>query len=316
MGHFGSDWGRRWPLLLGGLLLLIATACGGEAPRSGAEGPHFVTTIPPFEMILAPLVEGRGTTERLLAPGASPHTYDPAPSDLRATTRATALVYGAEALDGWAATLPASRRLGLVDLLPPDVQLAFDAPGAEGPPAVDPHFWTDPQAVRRLLPALADTLCAIDAPGCPTYRANADTFAAELAALDAQVRSIVAPVRGTPVFLAQPFFRYFLRRYGPRLVGVVEPRPGTEPTPQQLHRLVRRAQASGARAVLTQRSLSARAARAVAEPTALPMVALDPLGGAAGRATYAELLRANARILRDSLAAAPEASGSARRPGR
>jgi zinc transport system substrate-binding protein len=316
MGHFGSDWGRRWPLLLGGLLLLIVTACGGEAPRPGGEGPHFVTTIPPFEMILRPVVEGRGTTERLLAPGASPHTYDPAPSDLRATSRATALVYGAAALDGWAATLPAERRLVLVDLLPADAQLAFDAPGAEGPPAVDPHFWTDPQAVRRLLPVLADTLCAMDAAGCPTYRANADTFAAELTALDARLRSLLTPVRETPVFLARPFFRYFLRRYGPRLVGVVEPRPGTAPTPRQLHRLVRRARASGARAVLTQQALSGRAARAVAEPLALPLVPLDPLGGTAGRTTYADLLLTNARILRDSLAAGPDVPGSARRPGR
>ena len=301
---------------MGGLLLLLVAACGGEEPRATEGRPHFVTTIPPFEMILRPVVEGRGTVERLLAPGASPHTYDPAPSDLRATTRATALVYGAAALDGWAAGLPASRRLALVDLLPADVRLPFERPGAQGAPAVDPHFWTDPQAVRQLLPVLADTLCTIDAPGCSTYRANADTFAAELTALDARLRSLLEPVRETPVFLARPFFRYFLRRYGPRLVGVVEPRPGTEPTPRQLHRLVRRARTSGARAVLTQQALSARAAQAVAEPLALPLVPLDPLGGTAGRTTYADLLLANARILRDSLAASPDAPGSARRPGR
>ncbi|MFB6249414.1 MAG: metal ABC transporter substrate-binding protein [Salinibacter sp.] len=314
MAHFGSDRGR-WSLVLGGMLLLLIAACGGD-PRTNEGRPHFVTTIPPFEMILRPVVEGRGTVERLLAPGASPHTYDPSPSDLRATTRATALVYGAAALDGWAADLPAARRLGLLDLLPSDVRLAFDGPGSRGAPAVDPHFWTDPEAVRRLLPALTDTLCAIDASGCPTYRANADAFAAELAALNARLRSIVRPVRATPVFLARPFFRYFLRRYGPRLVGVVEPRPGAEPTPRQLHRLVRRARASGARAILTQQSLSARVARAIAEPTALPTVPLDPMGGTAGRATYAALLLTNAQILRDSLAATRDASGSARRPGR
>ena len=296
--------------------LLVLAGCEQPAPRSGDDRPHFVTTIPSFEMILRPLVEGRATAERLLAPGASPHTYDPAPSDLRATTRATALVYGAEPLDGWAADLPADRRLVLLDLLPPAARLAFDPADSGGAPAIDPHFWTDPKAVRQLLPALADTLCAIDAPGCPTYRANADTFAAELAALDARLRSIIEPVRETPVFLAQPFFRYFLRRYGPRLVGVLEPRPGAEPTPRQLHRLVRRARASGARAILTQQSLSERAARAVAEPTALPLVPLDPLGGGAGRTTYADLLLANARILRDSLAAARSVPGSAHRPGR
>jgi zinc transport system substrate-binding protein len=89
-----------------GLLVLVA-ACGGDEPASSDDRPRFVTTIPPFEMILRPVVEGRATVERLLDPGASPHTYDPTPSDLRAVSNATALVYGAEHLDGWAANLPA-----------------------------------------------------------------------------------------------------------------------------------------------------------------------------------------------------------------
>ena len=289
---------------LGILLLLLVGGCGQDGPRPADDRPHFVTTIPPFEMILRPVVEGRATVEGLLAPGASPHTYDPAPSDVRATTRGTALVYGAEALDGWAADLPAPQRLALVDLLPPGARLAVGAGGHGHGTTVDPHFWVDPLAVKQLLPVLADTLCTIDAGGCPVYRANADSFATALVALDQRLRSIVEPVRDTPVFLTRPFFRYFLGRYGPRLVGVVEPRPGAEPTPRRLHRLVRRAEASGARAILTQQFFSERAARAVAEAGGLPLVALDPLGGTAGRTTYADLLLANARILRDSLTAA------------
>ncbi len=279
--------------LLGGLLLVLV-ACGGESPSS-SQGPRFVTTIPPFGMVLAPVVEGRGTVETLLEPGATPHSYDPTPSDLRAATNATALVYGADHLDGWAADLSAERRLSLVNLLPPATQRTFDGE------TVDPHFWTDPQAVTALLPVLADTLCTLDAQGCSTYRANADSFATALAALDTRLQSMMAPVHDVPVLLAQPFFRYFLDRYGPRLVGVVEPRPGAEPTPRQLQALVQTAEASGAKAILTQQHLSPRAAQAVAESAELPLVPLDPLGGTSGRDTYRALLLDNARILRDSL---------------
>lgn len=297
-----------WSLLaavMGGLLLVLA-GCGDPKPPSPDERPHFVTTIPPFAMILQPLVDGRATVEPLLEPGASPHTYDPTPSDLRAAAKGRALVYGADHLDGWAADVPAPRRLALVDLLPPNVRLMFDDRGPnQGRTTVDPHFWTDPLAVAGLLPALTDTLCAIDANGCSTYRANADSFATALASLDTRLQSMTAPVRDTPVLLAQPFFRYFLRRYGPRLVGVVESRPGTEPSPRDIHQIVERAKASDARYVLTQRQLSARAAAAVAEPAALSLVGLDPLGGTEGRTTYSALLIANARILRDSLTRAP-----------
>lgn len=295
-----------WPLVAAGVgLLVLLAACGGDEPAPSADRPRFVTTIPPFEMILRPVVEGRGTVERLLDPGASPHTYDPSPSDLRAVSNATALVYGAEHLDGWAADLPADRRLTLVDLLPPSTRLPFDDGGPESSAVIDPHFWTDPLAVKSLLPALADTLCALDGPGCATYQANADSFATALAELDARLARVTAPVREIPVVLAQPFYRYFLRRYGPRLVGVVEPRPGTQTTARALRGLVEQARASGARAVLTQRQLSDQAAAAMAEPMALPLVQLDPLGGTAGRDTYAALLLSNARTLRDSLPRTP-----------
>jgi len=265
------------------------------------ETPRFVTTIPPFEMILRPMVQGRGTVERLLAPGATPHTYDPTPSDLRATTGATALVYGAESLDGWAAALPAPRRLALLDLLPAGAQLALEGDGHHRAAGVDPHFWTDPLAVKQLLPALADTLCALDANGCSVYRANADSFATTLAALDNRLKTLLEPVRDQPVLLARPFFHYFLDRYGPRLVGVVELQPGAEPSPRQLKRLVDRARATKARALLTQESFSERAARAVGESASIPRVPIDPLGGTEGRTTYADLLLDNARRLREAL---------------
>jgi zinc transport system substrate-binding protein len=187
----------------------------------------------------------------------------------------------------------------LVDLLPPSARHAFD----DG--TVDPHFWSDPQAVMSLLPVLADTLCAIDAHGCSTFQANADSLSTALATLDTRLQSMMQPVRDTPVLLAQPFFRYFLHRYGPRLVGLVEPSPGAEPTPRQLQALVQTAETTGARFILTQRSLSARGAQAVAESAAMPLVSLDPLGGTRGRETYPELLLDNARILRDSLVRSP-----------
>lgn len=298
MGPSVSQQGWGAAVLVAAMCLL--GGCGGKVSDAETDRPRFVTTIPPFEMILSRLVDGRGTVERLLEPGASPHTYDPTPSDLRATTTATALVYGADALDGWAADLPAPRQFELVSMVPVGARLSFE--GEHGTTTVDPHFWTDPLTVKQLVPVLADTLCAVDPNGCSTYRANADSFTTTLATLDARIRALTASGRKVPVLLAQPFFRYFLHRYGPRLVGIVEPSPGGEATPRQLRRLVGRVQATGAEAILTQQSLSGRAAQAVSEAAGIPVVKLDPLGGTDGRRTYDALLRFNARTLNTALA--------------
>jgi ABC-type Zn uptake system ZnuABC Zn-binding protein ZnuA len=268
----------------------------------------FVTTIPPFAAIVSPVVGARGSVVTLLDAGDSPHTYEPRPSDVQRVSDATALLYGAPSLDGWAADLPATRRIALLDLVPTSFQRAA-VPGAhadsEGSSSVDPHFWTDPLAVRALLPALSDTLCALDASGCDTYRTNADSLGAVLVDLDAELRAQLNPVRATPVLIAQPFFLYFMARYGPEVEGVVEPLPANEPSPRSLQALVQTARETNAQAIFTQQQLPPRAAEAVAEGADIPVVPLDPLGGAIDRLSYSDLLRYNAVAIRDALLDSP-----------
>jgi ABC-type Zn uptake system ZnuABC Zn-binding protein ZnuA len=291
------------------LVVLGATACASEtetatetATEAATEAatetvPRFVTTIPPLAMILRPVVDGRGTVLRLLEPGASPHTYDPRPSDLRAVEGSAAVFYGAATLDAWATELPAERRVALLPLLPASARRSM--PGGHGAAAseatADPHFWTDPLTVQQVLPPLVDTLCALDATGCSTYRANADTFATRLSRLAGRLRLLLKPVREVPVMLAQPFFRYFLFEYGPRLVDIIEPQPAKEPSPRRIRALTERARADSVRALFTQHQLPPRSAEVVGEAAGVPLYTLDPLGGVEGRTTYETLLLYNAR---------------------
>jgi zinc transport system substrate-binding protein len=124
--------------------------------------------------------------------------------------------------------------------------------------------------------------------------------------LDARLQAVLEPVRDTPVFLAQPFFQYFLTRYGLRLVRVIEPIPGKEATPRLLQQLIEQAQTTHVAAIFTLPQLPSRAAEVVGETAALPIYQLDPLGGVEGREAYGDLLWYNARIIRDALSTSPE----------
>lgn len=297
-------WGIGW---IGVGLLMAMSACTSPADQSNpaSEKPLYLTTIPPFRAILAPVVGDRGTVEMLLDGAGSPHTYEPRPSDLRAAQASTVLFYGAPHLDGWAAELAAPARVALMDLVPDTEQLPWDDADHGHGTGADPHFWTDPMAVRTMLPALADTLCHLDAAGCATYRANADSFATALIALDAELKALMEPVERVPVLLSQPFFRYFMQRYGPQPVAIIEPQPAKEPTPRALQSLIRAARERKARAILVQEQLPARSAQAVAEASGVPLLRLDPIGATADRRTYGELLLYNARILHNALEPTP-----------
>ena len=282
-------------------MLVAASGCGADGETQASGGPQFTVTIPPFAMIVEPVVEGRASVETLLEPGDSPHTYEPRPSDLQAVKNSEALVFGAPVLDGWAADLPADRRWAMLDMLPPAQRRSFSGGSGHGASTTDPHFWTDPLAVQALLPVLVDSLCAADADGCPVYRANADTFATTLQRLDERLRTQLRPVRHAPVMLSQPFFHYFTGRYGPNVVAVVEQSPGKEPSARRIETLVRRARTAHVQAIYSQRQLPVRSARAVAEANDLPIHTLDPLGGVDGRDTYTTFLLHNADLLLSSL---------------
>jgi zinc transport system substrate-binding protein len=303
--------------------LLIAGARGpAEGPAAGGK-PVFVATIQPLAMILREVAGDRAEIVCLLPAGASPHTFSPRPSDAAACQRAARVYMVTPQLDGWASRLaPAEKRIAVLGLLPEDRLLRF-APGEEehdhegeapGAPAsagaredeaakgvADPHFWTDPLAVKAILPSLADSLAKADPEGAEGYRAGAARFAAALDALDSKTRAELAPVAGRAMVLMHPSFRYLAKRYGLKIAGSVEQIPGKDPTPREIVELAAKFKAEGARAIFTEPQLSPRPAEVIAETAGARIGTLDPNGGEKGKATYAELIEFNARALAEGL---------------
>ena len=226
---------------------------------------------------------------------------------MRTASEARAVFYGAPELDNWAAHLGSARAIALIDLLPDSLLLELpesehrSGDGHGHSAGRDPHFWMDPLRIEALLPALADTLCAMDREACAGYRSNAEAFSERLRTLHDSVRTIMSPVRGRVVLLSHPFIQYFTERYGIRTAGVIEEMPGSEPTSRDMQRIIEAVRRSDADAIITLPQLPDRAARAVSETVGIPVLELDPIGGTKDRATYETLILYNAHMLRRGL---------------
>lgn len=278
-----------------GLALLLCSV-----PVSANAAPRYVATIHPIAAILSEITGDRAEVVTLLPRGGSPHTYAPRPSDVAEVAAARALFYVSHECDGWATRLPARAAVSFLDMVPESHRLTFsDTPNADSPP--DPHFWLDPECVRMTLPALVEVLSEVDREGHAVYSMNAERFGVRLAALDKELRALLKPVAGKPVFLFHPSFRYLLKRYGLVLAGVVEPAPGKEPTPKSLEKLARAIRDAPSRVLFTEPQLPRRPVEVLAEAAGARIHELDPLGGGPGRRTYEELVRFNASVLREAL---------------
>lgn len=278
------------------ILLLTTVSLGAQV--------EYVTTIHPFKAIIDQIDGHRGNVYELLPPGASPHTYELKPSDIRTVQKATAIFFGADNLDGWVTKLENVKRISLFEMVPQQNRqmVKYFAGKRKGEVmGDDPHFWTDPLAVKALLPTLTDKLCNLDPAGCEIYRKNSPKFENQLDSLYQVIQNKFLRVDRKEVMLAHPFFQYFLKRFNFKLIGIIETIPGSEPTPRELKEIIDEAKRQNLKLILTHPQISDRPTELIAEATGAKICELDPIGGVAGRETYAELLLYNTQILLEAL---------------
>ncbi len=288
------------------VLLLISVSCNNQYSK-----PLFVASTNPIAEIIREIVGTKGEVISLTQPGDSPHTYTPKPSDVQKTLSAKAVFYVSEKLDAWAMKLENKNKIALLNLLPKDNYVYFEGEHSctaevhsghhheQG--EIDPHFWTDPIAVKALIPMIVDTLSKIDPANAQSYKNNAQAFEKRLDLLNRQVENILAEKKGKTLFLFHPSFLYFAKRYSLNYGGAIEISPGKEPTAIYLSNLIKKIQACGARSIFSEPQLPIAAAKTVAEASGVLLFILDPIGGVEGRTKYADLILYNARVLQKAL---------------
>jgi zinc transport system substrate-binding protein len=141
--------------------------------------------------------------------------------------------------------------------------------------ALDPHIWTDPLRVKQQAVNVRDGLIAVAPAERARFEAGYARYAAELDALDAELRQVLAGKTERQFMVFHPAWGYLARTYGLKQIPIeVE---GKEPGPQALARLIDKAKADGVRVIFVQKQFSRSAADAVARAIGGEVVELDPL---------------------------------------
>ena len=173
----------------------------------------------------------------------------------------------------------------------------------------DPHFWTNPQNVMVWAENIAEAFAFIDRAYADTYRANAAAYIEQLAALDADIETLLAeiPEANRVIVTNHEFLGYFAERYGFEIVGVVNPGGTTlaEPAPQDVAQLIEVIEREGVRAIFVEVSDAGRLAQVIAgDADDVQVVTLysDSLSSADGpAATYLDYMRHNAGAIAAAL---------------
>ena len=229
---------------------------------------------------VARFVGGKHVTAQSLCPGyADPHFVPAKPSLMKAIQHADVFVStGLELDSGWLPlVLPGSRNpaiqsgaKGFVD--GSDGVTVLEKPSgtvsrAEGDvhPLGNPHYYADPKNLEVVAQRLAGVFSRLDPANAADYAANARAFEDRMEASLARWQQQMAPYKGAAVVTYHKNFVYFADRFGLKLFGTVEPKPGIPPSPHYVSDLAESMKKAGVKVVLYQPYYSADACNEVAK---------------------------------------------------
>jgi zinc transport system substrate-binding protein len=276
------------------LALFGLTACTDGANPSSARGERLLVTasIAPLADFARQVGGDHVGVITLVPPRASPHTFEPIPSQLAQMARARVLVLNGVGLEYWA-----GRLIEGVDnpkLVVVDTSQGIDILERDGDrPGGNPHIWLDPQNAVVQVSHIRDALIRADPAHADDYRANAERYVSELRTLDEEIADEVATWSKREFIAFHPAWVYFARRYGLKQAAVIEVAPGREPSPAEVAHIIETAKHIGAKAIFAEPQFSSKAAQTLAEETGAQVLFLDPLGSSLDDSGYLNLMRDN-----------------------
>ena len=211
------------------------------------------------------------TVTALMGPGVDPHSYRQTRSDIVAMTKADLVLwhglYLEAQMEDFFADLAKKRRVvAVADAVDTSRLLGHQDYAGR----YDPHVWMDPVLWSEVVVAVRDALTDAQPTGAAAFKANAEAYLAELAALDAYSREVLASVpEGSRVLLtAHDAFSYFGRAYGYEVIGIQGISTQSEAGLNRVSELVDLLVSRKIAAVFVESSVSDRNIRALIEGAA------------------------------------------------
>ena len=302
---------RVLALVLGSALALLCgltlTGCGsGTAATDGRLS--VVAAAYPFAYLAEAIGGDRVTVDLLTRPGAEPHDLELTAAQVIRIAKADLVVTLSgfqPAIDQGLAAAPPRHTLDLstatgITLAAHD-ETGHTADGHEAPAGLahDPHFWLDPELMRRAGNAVAAELSRIDPEHAGAYTADRDRLDAALVTLRDDYRSQVRGCASTTLVTSHAAYGHLAAFTGldPYALALS---PDAEPSAGEVARIAQVVRDRDVRTIYTEPLASPKVADVIATETGVRTAVLDPIEGLTDTSAghdYLALMRADLATL-------------------
>lgn len=188
--------------------------------------------------------------DSVVPPGGNGHTYEPVPGDAIKVVEADLFFeIGLDLNPAVSNFVKANSKPGLVtvtlaDAIPSNEVISTDSAeeiASHGHAhAFNAHLWTDPVYVIAYVNKIKTALVSLDSPNSLIYEDRANKFIARLQRLDSVFRTAInsIPVPNKKLVVYHDSWSYFGRRYGISIIGAIQPVSFSEPSADEVRRMV------------------------------------------------------------------------------
>lgn len=301
-------------LALLALLFVAAVGCGSDDDES-TSGPTVAASTGIWADVTEQVAGDDASVEQVIPDATSPHEFQLSAEDRATIEDSLLLVYNGADLE---AGIPIDEidvpkfavadHVGELERFRQAGSREHPTPEEEEQGGVDPHVWMDPSRVAAALPALADALAEADPDHADGYRSRAESYAAELRQLDAEIEQAVAsiPLRNRKLVTSHDAMGYFADRYGFEVLATPFPATGpeAEASAQTIQEVEDAVRSSGVPTIFAQETDDPEVLERIAGETGVG-IEEHLLVEAPGEASnYLGMLRQDAQLLRNGLTAA------------
>ena len=240
--------------------------------------PSAVASVFPLYNIASVIAQGEVNLRLLVAAGVDPHTFQPRPADVAEISSADLFFYISEDFEPWAGRF-AGRAGRAVSFANPGALHICDGEhkhnhGGDG--FRDPHIWTDPEEIPRIIEIIRDNLARLLPERAQFFEENARALTERFIDLDLRYKEQFSKISRREVFFAgHNSFSAFAQRYDLRFIPVTQSfSSSAEPSPRQVAQIIVKIRESGVEYIFYDALKSRALAETIAHETGVEILPL------------------------------------------
>jgi zinc transport system substrate-binding protein len=296
-------------------LIIILSACSStpivEVENEPEEKLVVAATIFPIYDLVKEVGGDKVEAYLILKPGASPHTFESLPSQVKALQSASLFFYNGLMLDDWAKDIGRDSSTQLVDLSHYVELKGFEEENDHHHDKeeeedhnhgdIDPHYWLSPANAKYMVEAIANYLSQQDEENSLYYQNRAQDYIITLEEKALQWQEKITGLEKRDLVVFHGAWNYFADYFGLNIVASFEPFPGQTPSPQYIIELENVIKEHNINTIFIEPQLSQEAVMSLANDLAVEIKTLDPLGGVDSRLNYINLIDYNINTIYQAL---------------